>query len=281
MMSLWFGIVLMTAAAVAAVLWPLRLRPAQARSGSRFEVCRILLADIARDRAAGLIAKADADAAFVEASRRLLAAAQREPMPGAAVASADWRRRLVAAAIPILLPLGAGGLYVAFGSPGLPAQPLAARLEGGVQTGSSPAPAAEADNGTNRQRTRASPGWQFVPRVGLRLGPLEDAVARVRDPNADGPTPSEATAGRLDSDIAFDASGPGASLLVELVTEPGRDRPGAIWGHILNVLQSGAPSRARVGQPRSPLSADRTLRPQTSNTRLGSRGAVGDLTDPQ
>ena len=85
-MTLWFGLALMTAAAIFAVLWPLARRTANLRSGSDVAVYRDQLEEIERDRAAGLIADNEAAAAQVEVSRRLLAAAD---APAAPQASAD------------------------------------------------------------------------------------------------------------------------------------------------------------------------------------------------
>ncbi len=73
-MTLWFAFALMTAAAIFAVLWPLGRRGA-VPSGSDLAVYRDQLDEIARDRAAGLIGEAEAEAAKVEVSRRLIAAA--------------------------------------------------------------------------------------------------------------------------------------------------------------------------------------------------------------
>src|SRR5438128_6010066 len=125
-MTLWLVIALMTAAAILAVLWPLSRRAALA-SGSDVEVYRDQLDEIERDRAAGRISEGEAEAARVEVSRRLLAAAD---VPSAAPRTvAAWRRRAVALAALLLLPLGAASLYLALGSPGLPGQPQAARRD--------------------------------------------------------------------------------------------------------------------------------------------------------
>src|SRR5213078_769640 len=115
-MTLWFGVALMTAAAVWAGLWPLARRGSDLGGGSDVAVYRDQLAEIERDRAAGLIAEN--------------AAADAQAPPPADAVSATWRRRSVAVAALILLPLGAAALYVALGSPSLPDQPLAARLAG-------------------------------------------------------------------------------------------------------------------------------------------------------
>ena len=118
----------MTAAAIFAVLWPLSRR-APLRAGSDVAVYRDQLDEIERDRAAGLIGEREAEAARVEVSRRLLAAADaavapRRRLRGAGGAGARRRSRrwsCCRSARP--------GFYLALGSPDLPGQPLAARRD--------------------------------------------------------------------------------------------------------------------------------------------------------
>ena len=73
-MTLWLVFALMTAAAIFAVLWPLARRK-PLRPGSDVAVYRDQLDEIQRDRSTGLIGDAEAEAARVEVSRRLIAAA--------------------------------------------------------------------------------------------------------------------------------------------------------------------------------------------------------------
>ena len=127
-MTLWFGFALMTAAAILAVLWPLARRGGNPRSGSDVVVYRDQFDEIERDRAGGLIEDSEAAAAQVEVSRRLIAAADAQAAVPVVAASA-WRRRAVAVIALILLPFGAVAAYLALGSPALPDQPLATRLD--------------------------------------------------------------------------------------------------------------------------------------------------------
>ena len=159
-MTLWLVFTLMTAAAILVVLWPLARRVAPA-SGGDVVVYQDQIAEIARDRAAGLIGEAEAEGARVEISRRLLRAADRA-WADAAGASPPWRRRLVAIAALLALPAGAGALYMTLGTPGLPDQPLAARLDAPVERRSI--------------ETLVGQGYEFVAPVYLRLGRFEDAV---------------------------------------------------------------------------------------------------------
>src|SRR5215211_5044871 len=128
-MTLWFVLGLMTAAAMLAVLWPLVRRDHAVRSGSDLAVYRDQLEEIQRDRVAGRIGDSEAEAAQVEVSRRLLAAADAEAAtaPAPPVTAVTRRRRAVALTALVALPLGAAALYLSLGSPTLPDQPLAAR----------------------------------------------------------------------------------------------------------------------------------------------------------
>ena len=79
-MTLWFVFALMTVAAIFAVLLPLGRSGRAQNQGSEVAVYKDQLAEIDRDLAGGLIAAPEAEAARVEVSRRLLAAAGSEPV---------------------------------------------------------------------------------------------------------------------------------------------------------------------------------------------------------
>src|SRR5712672_4579960 len=100
-MTLWFVFALMTAAAIFAVLWPLGRGARPQKDGSETIVYKDQLAEIDRDVSAGLIGRSEADAARVEISRRLLAAADNRRDPPLA-SSASLRR---SAAIVALIGL--------------------------------------------------------------------------------------------------------------------------------------------------------------------------------
>src|SRR5882757_2827364 len=120
-MVLWPIFALMTAGAVLAVWLPLARRQGPVRSGSDIAVYRDQLDEIDRDVAASLIGNLEAEAARVEVSRRLIAAAETANVANAvaAPASAELYRRATLAAAVVLLPLGAGITYLSLGSPNL------------------------------------------------------------------------------------------------------------------------------------------------------------------
>jgi cytochrome c-type biogenesis protein CcmH len=173
-MTLWFVLALMTAAAIFAVLWPLSRRESSLRSGSDVAVYRDQLEEIRRDRDAGLIGEREAAAAEVEVSRRLLVAADAEAAsPQAAPAAATQRRRTVAVAALIALPIGAVALYLAVGAPTLPGQPLASRVPAEQKTIAQMVGQVEAHLAKTPDDGR---GWEVVAPVYLRMGRFDDAV---------------------------------------------------------------------------------------------------------
>jgi cytochrome c-type biogenesis protein CcmH len=175
-MTLWFVLALMTAAAIFAVLWPLARHGTGARTGSEINVYRDQLDEIERDRAADLIGAAEAEAARIEVSRRLLASAD-APRPLAA--SPIWRRRAVALVALVALPTATVSLYLALGSPSLPGQPIAARVN--LPAADTPLESLIAQvEARLAQVPTDGRGWEVLAPVYLRLGRSNDAVAAWR-----------------------------------------------------------------------------------------------------
>jgi cytochrome c-type biogenesis protein CcmH len=182
-MLLWIAFALLTAAVLAWVLAPLaRSVPAdEARAlsdaGAR-AVYRDQLAEVEAERAAGLIGAPEAEAAKIEISRRLLASAARSgdaaPTPIAPLGAAPQRR--VALATAAVVPLFTIGLYLAYGSPGMPSaspaeatdaardQALLARMVGQVEA-------------RLREAPEDGKGWEVIAPVYLKLGRYADAAA--------------------------------------------------------------------------------------------------------
>lgn len=175
-MTLWLILALMTAAAIFAVLWPLSRHGGKARSGSDLAVYRDQLAEIERDLAAGLIGAQEAEAARIEVSRRLLAAAdQVEPIPAAPQNAVLWRRRAVALAALVLLPVGTAVLYLSIGSPHLPGLPHAARVNQSPDTRSIESMVAQVEAHLERNPDDGR-GWEVLAPVYMRAGRFNDAV---------------------------------------------------------------------------------------------------------
>jgi cytochrome c-type biogenesis protein CcmH len=169
-MMLWFALALMTAAAMAAIAWPLTRQTRTLRSGSDLAVYRDQLEEVRRDHAAGRIGDSEADAAQVEVSRRLLAAADAEAAQ-AAMPAPGSRRRAVALAALFVVSFGTAGTYLSLGSPTLPGQPLASRDPGQSIDGMIAQVEGHLARNPNDGR-----GWEVIAPVYLRVGRVEDAI---------------------------------------------------------------------------------------------------------
>ena len=172
-MTLWFVFALMTAAAIFAVLWPLGRHGQPQEDGSEAVVYKDQLAEIDRDVAAGLIGSSEADAARVEISRRLLAAADNQRDPP--LASSVSLRRSAAIMALVGLPIVAIALYLPLGSPRLGDFPLAerSRAPDGAQPLENLVAQVEAHLEKNPTDGR---GWNVLAPVLARLGRYDDAV---------------------------------------------------------------------------------------------------------
>jgi cytochrome c-type biogenesis protein CcmH len=257
-MALWFVLGLMLLAAVFAVLWPLG-RKSELRSGSDIAVYRAQLDEIEADRAAGRIAENEAQAARVEISRRLLAAA--DAAPTVVVNDSPHLRRAAALVALVLLPIGAGLLYLTIGSPFQPSQPIADRR----------GPPSEQDDILNlvarvEARLAANPddvrGWQVIGPVYMQLGRYDDAakarqnVLRIMGANAEreanlGEALTAASGGIVTADakaafersLALDSNDYKARFFLGLAAEQdGKpDEAAAVWRDLI----ASAPPDAR------------------------------------
>jgi len=180
-MILWIIFALMTAAAILAVLWPLGRKAAASGGGDDVAVYHDQLEEIGRDRSAGLIGQAEAEAARVEVSRRLLAAADTQvtAQPTASARQLKGRRRAAAVAALIVLALLPVGFYLVLGSPDVPGQPAFARVKAAPAN-----PSIDALVGQVEAHLAKSPndgaGWEVIAPVYLRLGRFDDAVTARR-----------------------------------------------------------------------------------------------------
>jgi cytochrome c-type biogenesis protein CcmH len=276
-MTLWFVFALMTAAAIFAVLWPLSRSGRPATDGSEAVVYKDQLVEIDRDVAAGLIGGAEAAAARVEISRRLLAAADNQRDPP--VVSSLRLRRFAAVIALVGLPVMSVAFYLHLGSPNLGDFPLAqrARAPEANQTLDNLVAQVEAHLEKNPTDGR---GWNVLAPVLARLGRYDEAVPAYRNSityNGDsagrradlgealagaagGVVTSEAKA-EFDRAIALDPNEVKASYFLGLAAEQdGRNaEASSIWGAMLAKAPPDAPWRpllqaalARVGGSPAP-----------------------------
>ncbi len=261
-MILWVIFAVMTAAATLAVLWPLGRVPRSVRGGSDFLVYKDQLEEIGRDRASGLIGEAEAEAARLEVSRRLLAAAEPPPSAAAAAARAQRpdRRGVAAAAALVILIAGPLGLYVALGSPSIPGEPAFARVSTpqGHELIASLVTQVEAHLARD---PNDGAGWEVLAPVYARLGRLDDAVAarkkalvlngataareadlgEAETAAANGVVTAEAKA-TFERAVARDAHEPKARYYLGLAAEQDgqSDDAAAIWRSLLAEAPAGA-----------------------------------------
>ena len=179
-MILWLVFALMTLAAVFAVWWPLARGQKQLPSGSDIAVYRDQLDEIDRDQAASRIGGVEAEAARVEVSRRLIAAAETAKAASAVAAPgpAGRTRWVTRVAAIILLPLGAGITYLSLGSPTLVPVSVNAAANGlpdGIEN-----TVARVENYLEAN-PRDGRGWELLAPVYLRLGRFDDAVRARRN----------------------------------------------------------------------------------------------------
>jgi cytochrome c-type biogenesis protein CcmH len=178
---IWLLIAVMTGAAVLAVLWPLSRRGRDLRQASDVAVYKDQLEEIDRDQGFGLIAPAEADAARLEVSRRLLAADGAARRRKAAADATPGRRKAVAAGALVLMPACALAIYLALGSPDLPGQPLASRVaqaHGGDQSIEQMFARVEQHLAEHPEDGK---GWEVVAPIYMRLGRYDDAVKARRN----------------------------------------------------------------------------------------------------
>lgn len=178
-MTLWFVFALMTVAAIFAVLWPLSRRGRADAGGSEVVVYRDQLAEIDRDMASGIIGAAEADAARIEISRRLLAAADQSGREAPVTGSLSLRRAAAVVAL-VGLPVIASSFYLALGSPRLGDFPLAERSQ--VADANQPLTnlVAQVEAHLEKNPTDGR-GWTVLAPVLSRLGRYDDAVRAYRN----------------------------------------------------------------------------------------------------
>lgn len=302
-MTLWFVFALMTVAAIFAVLLPLGRSGRAQNQGSQNQgevaVYKDQLAEIERDLTVGLIAAPEAEAARIEISRRLLAAAS-EPAP-APRSSVKWRR---AAAVLALagLPLVAVGVYMPLGSPRLQDFPLAQRERG---SGSGMAQSLENLVVQVEQHLEKNPtdgrGWNVLAPVLERLGRFDEAVRAYRNSltyngesaerrsdlgeaiaaAANGVVTAEAKT-EFERARALDADDPKANYFLGLAAEQDgrKDDAANLWRALLAKAPADAPWRplvqsslARVGGGTMPALSDETIA-ASKDMNEGDRNAM-------
>ncbi|MDE1159298.1 MAG: c-type cytochrome biogenesis protein CcmI [Neorhizobium sp.] len=189
-MLLWIILAFLTAAVAAAFIIPLA-RSARAAAASaaddranpdnragEVEVYRDQLGELQRDLAGGLIGTEEAEYAKAEIGRRLLAAAASGEKTGGKKAPEIGRHRLAIAVATVVPPAIGLCLYVMLGSPGLPDQPLEARL---ANPGNDMALLVTKAEQHLAQNPQDGAGWDLLAPIYFRTQRLGDADLAYRN----------------------------------------------------------------------------------------------------
>ncbi len=301
-MLFWILVAVLTAVVGAVLLYPL-LRGAKeaedCRSGEA-EVYRDQLRELERDLAGGLISAQEAGYARAEIGRRLIAVAKEEKTE--AKSSAHGSYRLAQAFIVVVLPAVGLCLYLVNGDPGLPAQPLEARLE---KPGNDLAISIVKIEQHLAKNPDDAKGWEVLAPIYFRTNRIGDAelayrnVIRLLGPNAarlgdlgevlvvkaNGIVTAEAR-GVLQQSLALDAANPRTLFYLALALEQEgksadaktafealakQSPPDAPWLAVVNehIVKNG-------GQPTAPVNDKAPGNPTAEDVAAANALSSGD-----
>ncbi len=179
-MILWILLALLTAIVAAALLYPLSRRPEALapENAGEIAVYRDQMKELDRDRAGGLISAEEAEYARAEIGRRLLAAAAKSGEGAGDASKPSIVRKLAIGVVTVVPPAIGLCLYIMLGSPGLPDQPLQARLENPGNDMSLLVAKAERHLAQN---PNDGAGWDILAPIYFRTARLGDAELAYRN----------------------------------------------------------------------------------------------------
>jgi cytochrome c-type biogenesis protein CcmH len=122
----------------------------------------------------------EAEAARVEVSRRLLAAAVSPDGISSSAPTRNWARQVATVTVLVLLPVGAGAFYLALGSPTMPGEPLATRAVAERTPAAVLARIAQIETYLE-QNPEDGKTWDALANVYMRLNRYDDAVKASRN----------------------------------------------------------------------------------------------------
>ena len=173
-MIFWLAMAGLTAAVMAALVWPMIRRTPEAASRAQFDaaVYRDQLAELERDAARGAIGPAEAEAARNEVSRRILSTLAGNAGGTGVSSKQPWRSALIAG---LIVPLVAVPIYLWSGSPGAPDLPLQARLDSAIEANDLDALVARVESHLAKSPGDVA-GWQVLAPVYRRMERYDDAA---------------------------------------------------------------------------------------------------------
>jgi len=293
-MVIWIILLAMTAAAVMAVLWPLsRHRAVSAQVDPDTQFYREQIAEIERDRARGVLMPDEAEAAKVEAGRRLLRATGGRGNGFAAVGEPALRRRRAASTLALsIIPILALATYEIYGSPQLPSPSAPAQRADNVDLMTAVAQI-ETHLAKNPQDGR---GWEVIAPVYVRMGRVDDALKayeaaiRYQAPDADrfanygevlvmakdGLVSAEAQ-GAFEQAVKLDPGSPKARFyLARAAAQDGQvEKAKAAYAELLSASPADAPWVDAVKQELAALGAPPAEAGQGATSGIGPEAIAG------
>lgn len=179
-MVFWILVAGLVAAVTLAITRPL-MRPAPQPAGAAdadIAVYKDQLKEIATDEARGTLAAAEAEGARAEIARRLLRATQDNPKTESAQRGSDRNRFILPVSIltSVALPAVSLGLYLAYGAPGMPAQPLSERIAEATDANKPNDLVAKVEERL-REHPEDGTGWDVIAPVYYAMGRYTDAAS--------------------------------------------------------------------------------------------------------
>ncbi len=176
-MLIWVIFAILTAMAALLIVAPLWSEREEGYADLHdLAVYKQQLAEIEDEKARGLLGEAEAEAARIEVSRRILQAAEKAGTSGRPL-SASFAPYLVIGLIAVVTM----GVYLHYGAPQFSDQPLAARMKADEQ------PSIEGLVARVEERLKSHPddatGWNVIGPVYLRMGRYADAAEAFRKAN--------------------------------------------------------------------------------------------------
>ena len=178
-MVFWILVAGLVAAVTLAITRPL-IRPAPQPAGAAdadIAVYKDQLKEIAADEARGTLAAGEAESARTEIARRLLRATQDNPKVESAPRAGDRNRFILPISIltSVTLPIASLGLYLAYGAPGMPAQPLSERIAQATDANKPNDLVAKVEERLH-EHPEDGLGWDVIAPVYYAMGRYNDAA---------------------------------------------------------------------------------------------------------
>ncbi|NOT70471.1 MAG: c-type cytochrome biogenesis protein CcmI [Hyphomicrobium sp.] len=179
-MIFWIAVAALAAAVTYAVTRPLMQthQPLADASEADLAVYRDQLAEIEADVARGVVTESEAGSAKAEVGRRVLrhSGGKSDSKAATDAAAPGSLLKPIYLATSLLLPLASVGLYLAFGAPGLPGQPLSERVAAKVD-GTKPDDLIAKVEARLRDHPEDGKGWEVIAPVYMAQRRFSDAAS--------------------------------------------------------------------------------------------------------